>query len=96
MIDDRRKARAANAAEIRNRERAAFHLRGCQFAVARFFRKLCHLRCQLDDVFLVDIANYRHKQSAIGVDCDPNVDVPLVNNFFFPHINRCIELRKDF
>ena len=96
MIHDRRKADAADAAQIRDGERAAFHIGGREFLVARLLRELRQLDRQFDNVFLVHIANHRNQQAAIGIGGNADVDVLLVDDFFFLHIDAGVELRENF
>src|SRR5580658_6069686 len=96
MIHNGRESSAADSSKISDGESAALHLVRSDLLIARFLRELRHLRCQLDDVFLVHVADDRYQQSAIGVYSDADVDVLLVDNFFFPHVDRGVELRKYF
>ena len=68
---------------------------GRKFLVARFFRELGQFGGQLDDVFLVDIAHHRHQQTTVGIDRNPDMDVLLVDDFLFRHVNAGVELGKD-
>ena len=96
MIHDRSESDAANASEVGDGERAAFHVGGSEFLLARLLGELRQLDRQFDDVFLVDVANHRNQQSAIGVGRNADVDVLLVDDFFFLDVDAGIELRKDF
>ena len=73
-VDDRRERRAADAAEVGDREAAALHLVERQLAGARLLRRLRQLDRQLDDALAIDVADDRHEQAALGVDGDADVD----------------------
>ena len=81
---------------LRDGECAAFHIGGRQFLVARLLRELRQLDSEFDDVLFVHIANHRNKQAAIRVGGHADVDVLLVDDFFFFDVDAGIELREDF
>ena len=66
------------------------------FLVACLLRELRQLHRQLDDIFLVHVADHRNQQAAIGIRRDADMDVLLVDDFFFLHIDGGVELRKYF
>src|SRR5580658_7780079 len=94
MIHDRRKANAADSAEICNGESPALHFFGRDFLVTRFLRELRQLDRQFDYVFLVDVANHWNEQTAICVGGHADIDVLLVDDLFLLDIDAGIELRK--
>src|SRR5271165_32629 len=96
MIHDGRKTHAANAPEIGDGERAPFHIGGRQFFLACFLRELRQLDRQFDNVFLVDVANHRNQQAAVSIGGHADVDVLLVDDFFFVEVDAGVELRKNF
>src|SRR5579863_515205 len=96
IIHDRSKSNATDAAQVRNRERAAFHVGGSELFVAGFLGELRQFDRQLDDVLLIDVADYRNEKPAVCISGDPDVDVLLVDDFFFLNINTGVELRKHF
>ncbi len=96
MIHNGRKADAANAAQICDGESSTFHIGGGQFFVTRLLGELRQLDRQFDDVLLVDIADHGDEQAAIGVSSNANINVLLVDNFFFVDVDAGVELRKNF
>ena len=50
----------------------------------------------LDDIFLIDIANHWHQQTAVGIDGNADVDVLLVDDLVFRHVDAGVELRENF
>src|SRR5207245_7033259 len=95
-VDDRRERRAADAAQIRDAERAALPLLERQFAAARLLGELRQLDGDLDDVLGVGVANDRHKEAAIRIDGDADVHVLLEDDLLGGEIDRRIELWKHF
>ena len=71
------------------------HIVGRELLIARLLGELRQFGREFDDVLLVDVANDRHQQAAIGVDRDADVDVLLVDDFFFLDVDAGIELRED-
>src|SRR5580698_5112959 len=96
MINDGRKSSAADSAEVGNGESPALHLFRRQFFLAGFYRKLGELSGEFDDVFLVDVTDDGHQQAAIRIDGDADVDVLLVDDFLFRHVDTGVELREYF
>src|SRR5258708_167564 len=95
MVHDWRKGCASDAAEIRNGESAAFHVSQSYFLVARFLRELRQLDGKLDDIFLVYVANDGDQKAAIGIGRDSDINVLLVDDFFFLHIDGSVELGEN-
>ena len=96
IIHNRRKTGSANAAQVRDGEGPAFHVPRSQLLITGFVRQLRQLGRQFDDVFLVNVTNYRYQKSAISINCNPDVDELLIDDFFLLHVNAGIELRENF
>ena len=80
-VDDRREVPRAEGAEVGDRERTAARVLDGELAVAGTLRCLREVDRELDDVLLVDVADNRHDQPALGVDRRPHVDVALEDQF---------------
>ena len=80
-VDDGRKAGAADAAERGNREGAALHVGGLEFAVARPGREVHHLASNVEDALDVDVADDRNQQPAGRVGGKADVVVLLQHQF---------------
>src|SRR5580658_6178920 len=61
IVHDRRKSGTADSSQIGDGKCAAFHFIGRELALTSLLRQLRHLRRQLYDIFLVDVANDRHQ-----------------------------------
>ena len=71
-------------------------LPSAELLVLRFLGKLGEFGGELDDIFLVDIANHRDQQAAVGIYGHANIDVLLVDDFIFCQVDAGVELREDF
>ena len=76
------------------RHRAALHVVERQLAVPRLLGGLRDLVGELRKIFLVDVANHRHEQAAIGVDGHADVHVLLVDDLVGLQIDRRVRLRE--
>src|SRR5215467_2398740 len=95
MIYDRTEPRSSDSAQVRNGEGPAFHLFRCQLPLARLLGKLGHLRRELDDILLVNIAQHGHQQAPLRIHGHAQVHILLVNDLAALHIDAGIELGKD-
>src|SRR5262245_43924711 len=78
-VDDRAEADAADSSEIRNRDDTARHLVERELAGARLLGNLRKLRGKLDYALLLDVADDRDQEAAIGVHGHTDVGVLLVD-----------------
>src|SRR5207302_320779 len=74
-VDDGREGRAADAAEARDRETAALHVRGRKFAGARFLRERAQVARELINVLAVGVAHHRHHEPAGRIGREAQVQV---------------------
>src|ERR1019366_8618842 len=93
-IDDWREGATANPTERRNRECRTLHLRGRQFAVARFCRDGAEFTTDLDDALAVNLLDDRDDQAFRRIDRDADVVEFLVNESVFLRCERGVEVRK--
>ena len=64
---------AADAALIRDGERAAFHLLQRQFALARLRGQFLELGRKFEQALFVRVADHRHEQSGVRIHRDTDV-----------------------
>ena len=76
------------------REAAALHLVERELAGARLLGELAELGGELEHALLVDVADDRHQQAAIGVDGDADVEVLLEDQRLAGHVDRRVDLRE--
>src|SRR5688572_32229494 len=90
-VDDRRERGAADAAEARDRERAALHVAGLELAVARELADVGELLRDVEHALAVGVAHHRHHEAARRVDRDADVEVLLDDDA----LTRLVEDRKS-
>ena len=91
-VDDRREARAAEAAEGGDRERPARHVRRAELALARLARQLGELARDVEEALLVDVADDRHDEALRRVGREAEVVVALEHELVA--VERRVELRE--
>ena len=77
LVDDGREMRPANRALIRDRERAALHFVGGDFAVTGFLGELFEFLRQIEHALLVHVADDRNDQARVRVHRDADVEIFL-------------------
>src|SRR5262245_8610152 len=93
-VDDRREVRAADAAEARDRERAALHVARLELTVARELGEVRKLVRDVEHALAVGVAHDRHDQAARRVDRHADVVVLLDDHVLARLVERGVELRE--
>ena len=97
-VDDGREMRAADGALVRNGEGAAAHVVEANLPVARLGGEFHHVLRELQEVFLVHVADDRHEQARFGVHGETEVNVflehDLVREFVEAGVERGMLLQR--
>src|SRR3954471_47137 len=91
-VDQRREPRPADAAEARDRERAALHVARLELPLARRARQLAELARDVEDALLVGVLDDRDDESVRRVGGEADVVVALEDEVVA--VERAVELRE--
>src|SRR5690348_3928653 len=94
IVDDGRKSRPADAAQIRNREDPAGHFLEAKLFLPRSLGKLARLFRKLRDAFLIHVADDGNNQAIARIDGNSDIEIVLVDDLPVGHIDAGGELWK--
>ena len=87
------RVRAADRAEVADRERGALQVGEREVAVADVVGELGQRAGDVGDAQLVGVAEAGHDEAALGIDRDADVDVFLVDDLVVLQVDRGVDRR---